>query len=140
MLWKKCIPNEFYRFVCQNCNFITLNQLNVTYHKANEIVNDFTSACSCNACMRNYEEYQIMLIHYVYSQRFPKFVMLNQKNSAEIRSRFMIHYKSCIDSKRKNAEKNKNDNTATTTTTSNIGKNAADYKHRAESEISEFEQ
>ena len=119
-----CGKNVFYRFVCQNCNFIMLNQLNVTHHKANEIVSDFTSACGCNACIRNFEEYHLMLIHYVYSQFFLKFVMLNQKYDVQVRSRFMIHYKNCIDSKRKNAEKNKNYITTTTTTatTKNIGK------------------
>ena len=29
MLWEKCIPNEFYKLVCKNNNFISLSQLNV---------------------------------------------------------------------------------------------------------------
>lgn len=31
MQWEKCIPNEFYRFICQNISFIALNQLHVTH-------------------------------------------------------------------------------------------------------------
>lgn len=49
----------------------------------------------------------------------------------------MIHYENWIDSKRKYAE-NHNAATTTTTTANKAGKNATDYKTRAE--ISKFEQ
>ena len=39
MMWEKCMPKSFYRFICLKENFILLNQLNVTYQKANKIVN-----------------------------------------------------------------------------------------------------
>ena len=46
---KKCISNELYIFACQNNNFLSLNQLDVTYHKANKIVSEFVSTKGCNA-------------------------------------------------------------------------------------------
>ena len=50
----------------------------------------------------------------------------------------MIHYENWIDSKRKYAENHNAATTTTTTTTNKAGKNATDYKTRAE--ISKFEQ
>ena len=69
----------------------------------------------------------------------PKFTILNRKYGVEIRSKFLIHYKNCINSKRKNNGLN-NATTTTTTTTPNVGKNVVVYENRADSEICEFEQ
>ena len=119
---KKCISNELYIFACQNNNFISLNQLDVTYHKANKTVCEFVSTKGCNALICFFQEYH--LVHqFVYSVLLPKFIMLNQ-----IRSQFMIHYKNWLGSKRKRTNNEVTIPTITTTKTpNNLGKNPADY-------------
>ena len=118
---KKCISNELYIFACQNNNFLSLNQLDVTYHKANKIVTEFVSTKGCNA-LSFFQEYH--LVHqFVYSVLLSKFIMLNQ-----IRSQFMIHYKNWLGSKRKRTNNKVTIPTITTTKTpNNLGKNPADY-------------
>lgn len=77
---KKCISNELYIFACQNNNFISLNQLDVTYHKANDILREFVSTKGCDALIYFFQEYH--LVHqFVYSVLLPKFIMLNQISS-----------------------------------------------------------
>ena len=83
MLWEKCIPNKFYRIICQNSYFINLDQLNVTYNKANDIMNEFASVRSCSSFARYFEEYRLVY-QYVCSVLFPKFIILNQKYGVEI--------------------------------------------------------
>ena len=38
MLWKECIPAEFYKFICKEEHFLYLNGKNVLYQKIGEIV------------------------------------------------------------------------------------------------------
>ena len=122
---KKYISNELYIFACQNNNFLSLNQLDVTYHKANKIVFQFVSTKGCNALICFFfffQEYH--LVHqFVYSELLSKFIMLNQ-----IRSQFMIHYKNWLGSKRKRTNNQVTIPTIKTTKTPhNLQKNPADY-------------
>ena len=49
MLWEKCIPNEFYRLVCQNSNIENLfESVECKYCKVDKIVSEFVSARDCN--------------------------------------------------------------------------------------------
>ena len=41
MMWEKCIPNDLYKHICKNDNFMLLNQLEFTYQKANKIIKIF---------------------------------------------------------------------------------------------------
>ena len=110
MQWEKCIPNEFYRFICQNISFIALNQLHVTHGRANDIVREFVSVKCCSSFVGYFEEYEFAQ-QYVYSMLFPKFVMLYQKFGVEIRSNFMIYCKNWIETKRKRSTATANNET-----------------------------
>ena len=85
MLWEKCIKNEFYKFFCQNNNFIFLNQSKGTYHKPNEIVREFVLAKGCDDFIRYFQQYHLVY-QFIKSMIFPKFIVLNKKYSVEIRS------------------------------------------------------
>ena len=41
MLWRECIPSEFYRYICQEKNFIYLNGRDVGQPTVLEIVGNF---------------------------------------------------------------------------------------------------
>ena len=41
MMWEKCIPSDLYKYICKNDNFMLLNQLELTYQRANEIIKIF---------------------------------------------------------------------------------------------------
>lgn len=41
MIWEKCIPDSLYKFICCKVSFMLLNQLEVTYQKASQILNNF---------------------------------------------------------------------------------------------------
>ena len=41
MLWKECMPQEFYQHICKEKNFLYLNGKNVLRSKVLEIITDF---------------------------------------------------------------------------------------------------
>ena len=41
MLWKECVPVEFYKYVCLEENFVYLNGKNVRYRKVSETILNF---------------------------------------------------------------------------------------------------
>ena len=44
MVWKECMPGNFYKHICSRDNFLYLNGKNVLYSKVSEIVNKFLNA------------------------------------------------------------------------------------------------
>ena len=44
MLWKECMPCDFYKHICSEQNFLYLNGKNVLYPKVTEIINEFLDA------------------------------------------------------------------------------------------------
>ena len=41
MVWRECMPAEFYKFICEENNFVYLNGKNVIQPGVLEIVEDF---------------------------------------------------------------------------------------------------
>ena len=41
MLWRECIPSEFYRYICEEKNFLYLNGRDVGQPTVLEVVSDF---------------------------------------------------------------------------------------------------
>ena len=44
MIWKECTPTAFYKYICQEDNFIYLNGKNVLQPKVSEIITNFLKA------------------------------------------------------------------------------------------------
>ena len=41
MLWKKCIPEELYRYICLSENYIIFNKLEISFKTANMLIRNF---------------------------------------------------------------------------------------------------
>ena len=39
--WDIYVPNELYRFICLENDYYTLNQLEITFNKANQVIKSF---------------------------------------------------------------------------------------------------
>ena len=72
-MWDECIPHEFVRFIYKQNNYNQINQPNVTYQKANSIVNEYLleDINRINQLKFKIEE-RFSLIHYVYLTLFTK--------------------------------------------------------------------
>ena len=80
MLWEKCIRKDLYKYVCLRYNFIILNQLDITYHKANRIVKHFVKTKSSGLrLLQIYLKDNWLTFRYVYANLFPKYYSLNKK-------------------------------------------------------------
>ena len=51
MLWRECIPIEFYKFICKENNFLYLNGKNVPQPKVLQIIAEFIEADEKNYCL-----------------------------------------------------------------------------------------
>ena len=51
MLWRECIPSEFYRYICKEKNFIYLDGKGVSQLGVLEIVSNFIDKSKQNLCM-----------------------------------------------------------------------------------------
>ena len=128
MMWEKCMPKSFHKFIFLEENFMLLNQLEVTYQKANKIANEYILHEKKTIELHQYfKEFQL-IFQYVYSLLFPKYVNLNQKYKVKNRSKFMFCYKEWVDSKKKSPP------------TAELGKQPENYKNRPESPVQEFGQ
>ena len=68
MLWKECMPCDFYKHICSEQNFLYLNGKNVLYPKVTEIINEFLDADEKNYVqLRNNLSQFKNLFQYVYS-------------------------------------------------------------------------
>ena len=68
MIWDSYVPHKFIKFICLKENFTELNQLHMTYPKANNIVVRFVEEDMQNidllkSALRNH----LQTIQYVYS-------------------------------------------------------------------------
>ena len=68
MLWKECMPCDFYKHICSEQNFLYLNGKNVLYPKVTEIINEFLDADEKNYVqLRNNLSQFKNVFQYVYS-------------------------------------------------------------------------
>lgn len=61
MLWKRSMSRSLYKIICREENFMPLNQLDVTYQKANKIVSGYISHEKNTVELDQYfKEYQLI--------------------------------------------------------------------------------
>ena len=73
MLWRECIPYEFYRHICEENNFVYLNGRDVGQPRALEIVGNFIDQGKKN--LRMLQEHLACykdIYQYVYLHVFPE--------------------------------------------------------------------
>ena len=94
MLWRECIPLEFYRYICEGNNFIYLNSKDVGQPGVLEIVENFIDQSKDNLCMlqENLPRFK-GIFQYVYSHVFPEVYTSTEKRGFDMKSNFHIMFK-----------------------------------------------
>ena len=73
MLWRECVPSEFHRYICQEKNFLYLNDRDVCDPTVLEIVGGFIDHREQN--LRMLQEYLAKfkdIYQFVYSHVYPE--------------------------------------------------------------------
>ena len=98
MLWRECIPPEFYRYICEEKNFIYLNGRDVSQPGVLEIVGEFIDQGKQN--LRMLQEHLARykdIYQYVYSHVFPEIYTTSRKRCFDLKSNFHILFKAYRD-------------------------------------------
>ena len=96
MLWDESIEKTFYKHICENDNFISLNGKNVLYSKTAQIVLDYLNKDASNIvrlrkCLQNH----MKTIQFVYSRCFPEIY-----SGINLKSEFLLTFKLWKDKKK----------------------------------------
>ena len=94
MLWKECMQNDFYKYVCTGENFLYINGKNVLYLKAAEIIWKFIQADekNFNKLQNNVCQFKNMF-EYVYSNVYPEVYCSTERRGFDLRSTFHLVFK-----------------------------------------------
>ena len=73
MVWKECMPAQFYKFICREENFLYLNGKNVLQPKVSKILTNFVAGNEKNyVLLRNNLSQYKKIFQYVYLNVFPE--------------------------------------------------------------------
>ena len=127
MLWRECIPSEFYRYICEEKNFIYLNGQDVRQPGVLEIVDGFIDQGKQN--LRMLQEHLARfkdICQYVYLHVFPEVYTTSEKRGFELKSNFHILFKAYRDKMMMRQQ--------------SLAKNPANYETEQQKETCKFEQ
>ena len=98
MLWRECIPSEFYRYICEEKNFIYLDGRDVGQPGVLEIVSNFIDQGKQNLRMlqENLTRYKD-IFQYAYSHVFPEVYTASEKCGFSLKSKLHIMFKTYRD-------------------------------------------
>ena len=109
MLWKECMPTEFFRHICQEKNFLYLNGKNVLQPRVLQIISEFKEGGENNyRLLRNNISSYKTIFQYVYSNVFPKVYYSTEKRGFDLKSSFHIMFKTYKDQKQLGSSMGKN--------------------------------
>ena len=98
MLWRECIPSEFYRYIFQEKNFIYLNGRDVGQLAVLEIVGNFIDQSKENLWMLQEHLARYKDVYrYVYLHVFPEVYTTSEKRGFDMKSNFHILFKAYRD-------------------------------------------
>ena len=98
MLWRECIPSKFYRYICEEKNFIYLNGRDVGQPTVLEIVGNFIDQSKEN--LRMLQEHLVRykdIYQYVYVHVFPEVYTTSEKRGFYMKSNFHVLFKAYRD-------------------------------------------
>ena len=98
MLWRECIPSEFYRYICEEKNFIYLKGRVVGQPGVLEIVGGFIDGGKQN--LRLLQEHLARFKDFcqqVYSHVFPEIYTTSEKRGFDLKSNFHILFQAYRD-------------------------------------------
>ena len=91
MLWRECIPSEFYRYICPDENFKYLNGRDVNQSDIREIVGNFIDQKKDNLQLLQSNLTSCKDIYqYVYVHVFPEIYSTTEKRGIDLKSNFHI--------------------------------------------------
>ena len=100
MLWKKCIPADFYKFICKEEHFLYLSGKNVLYPKIAEIVCKFIEETEKNYRQLRNNLYQFKeIFQYVYLTVYPEIYFTKERRGFDF-STFQLVFKTYKDIKK----------------------------------------
>ena len=98
MLWRECVPSEFFKHICKEENFKYLNGQDVGQLGALEIVGNFIDQGKQNLRMLQEHLAQYKDIYqYVYSHVFPEIYRSSERRGFDLKSNFHIIFKAYQD-------------------------------------------
>ena len=94
MMWRECISIEFYKFICQEKNFLYLNGKNVLQPKVLQIIGEFIEKDEKNyRLLQNYLSSYKNIFQYVYSNVYPEIYCSTEKRGFNLKSNFHVMFK-----------------------------------------------
>ena len=88
MLWKKCMPQKFYKHICKEKHFLYMNGKNVLQPKVLEIITDFLSEDENNhRKLRNNLSSYKSIFQCVFSNLFPEIYCSTEKRGFDLISK-----------------------------------------------------
>ena len=91
MLWKECMAPIFYKYICQEENFIYLNWKNVYQPKVSEIITNFSKENEKNhMLLRNNLSQFKKIVQYVYSNVSLEVYCSTKRRGFDLKSTFHI--------------------------------------------------
>ena len=122
MIWRECMPAQFYKFICREENFIYMNRKNVLQTKVSEILTNFLAENEKNyVLLRNNLSQYKNIFQDLCLNVFREIHCTTGRTGFDLKSTFHIVFKTYKD---KNIEQ--------------LGKNSQNYKNaHAETSVSE---
>ena len=101
MLWKECIANDFYKYICTEENFLYLNVKNVLYPKVAEISWKFIQADEkdYNKLRNNLCQFK-NIFQYIYSNVYLEVYCPRERRGFNLRGTFHLVFKTYKDKKK----------------------------------------
>ena len=98
MLWRECMPIEFYKFICEEKNFLYLNGKNVLQPKVLQIIAEFIEADEKNyrLLQNNLSSYK-NIFQYVYSNFYLEIYCSTENRGFDLKSNFHMMFKTYKD-------------------------------------------
>ena len=109
MLWKDCMPIKFYKYICQEKNFLYLNGQNVLRPNVLEIISGFIDADESNyrLLQNNLSSYK-NIFQYIYTNISPEIYCSTEKRGFDLKSNFHLIFKIYKDKKQFESSMGKN--------------------------------
>ena len=94
MLWEECIPPEFFKYICEEQNFMYLNGRDVNHPRMLEIVGNFIDQGKENfRVLQEFLSRYKDIYQYIYSHVSPEIYTASEKRGFNLRSYFHILFK-----------------------------------------------
>ena len=106
MLWKECIPVDFYKFICRNEHFSYLNGKNILHPRVSEIVWPFKAEDENNyKKLRENLGKNKEIFQYIYSVTYPEIHCSTEKRGFDLKINIWSHLRNIRTKKIEKLEK-----------------------------------